>query len=163
MKHLEIGAPAHTIDSLDDTAAVLTIAGGGGNALEILSATSAACSVLGHASTSQLVGLSACQILPEPVRQVWQARMDGITQRGFGPYLGFAEVGLVQSSSGAVTPCLLSLQEATPDEDTSRPRLQLAFDQLSSQDNIIVFSGSKQGYKLLCASQRSLSLLGADP
>lgn len=162
MRHLEIGTPAQTIDSLDDTAAVLTIAGGGGNALEVLSATSTACTTLGHTSTSQLVGMNACQILPEPVRDVWRARMEGIVQRGFGPFLGFAEVGLVQGGNGAVQPCVLSLQEATPDEDTSRPRLQLAFDPLASQDNIIVFMGSRQKHRILCASQRSLSMLGME-
>jgi hypothetical protein len=162
VRHLEIGAPAQTIDSLDDTAAVLTVSGGSGNALEVLSATSTACTVLGYTSTSQLVGLHCTQIIPEPLRQVWQARFEGIVQRGFGPYLGFAEVALVQSTNGSVTPCVISLQEATPDEDSSRPRLQLAFDLLASRDNILVFAGSGQQYRVLCASQRTLSLLGSD-
>lgn len=162
LRHLEIGARTPTINSLDDTVPELTMAAGGGNALEIISATTGTCTALGYSSTSQLVGMHSCQILPEPVRSVWQTRMEAIVRNGFGPYLGFAEVGLVQTINGAVKPCVLSLKEATPDEDTSRPRLQLALDPLSTQDNILVFAGKQQNFKILCASQRSLTLLGSD-
>jgi len=157
-----LGAAAPDVDQLDDSAASLTVSASDTSMGEILSASLAACRLFGHGSTSQIVGLPVLSLLPEPVRTLWQRRLQTMVRLGFSSSLNRTEVTFVQQVNGSAIPVLLSLMESTPDELTSTPRLTISMDRLRCEESVIFFAGPQHGLRVQSGSATTLALMGVD-
>jgi len=128
VRHVVLGQQAPHVDQLDDTAAGLTLSANDGSIGEVLSASPAACRLLGHANTSQLVGSPFTTLLPDPVRGVYRQRISELQNNGWSNHLNRTEVTFVQHTNGSAIPVVLSLMEATPELSTSSARLAVTID-----------------------------------
>jgi len=139
VRHVVFGSEAPPVDQLDDSTASLTLSASEGSVGEILSASPSTCRIFGFANTSQVVGLSFQTLLPEPVRTIYNRRLQHLQQYGFSDALNQTEVAFGLPSSGAALPVIISLMESTPDESTSAPRLSVAVDALRCDEHVIFF------------------------
>jgi len=163
MHHVQVEFGLRTTDSsfFGSSSAVLTVSGAVRNVGEILSASTAACRMMGH-SQSSLVGQNINIIVPPPLKESHDDVMMRFRHKRKSSVIGHRRLLFAQLADHSIAPIWLAFGEAPPDPVTADPRLVGVMDPVPSLDAFMFVGGPETNFRVYCASHRALDVLGLE-
>ncbi|KAA0161769.1 hypothetical protein FNF27_08132 [Cafeteria roenbergensis] len=148
----------------DASSPVVTISTSSSNRGEIVAVTPAAAKLLLASRADSLIGQNISTIVPPPFQDFHQRMLNGfgrsVTTKS--SIVGHEIMLPVARRDGTIIACNLTFDESPPDATTMQPRLAAVLQPVPSANELILFLGEANGYRVASASRGALALLGLD-